>query len=265
MKTVGSFLLIMMLNAFMADAQAIDTPPVKQKIPFISGEKLTYQMRYGFLVGGTATLLLSSEVYLGKPVFYARAVGQSTGIANTVYSVKDIYESWFDKETTLPYKQVRNIKEGHYRYYNEVTYNRRNNTVHSSLSGEHKVPEKILDLCSVFYYIRRIDFSKMKKEDVVSVNMYFADEIFPFHFRYLGKETIKTKIGKLNCIKISPVVEPGRMFKTKDDMTIWFSDDENCLPVLVRMDIRVIGAVVLKLINYENITDSIGIPAKTIE
>jgi len=25
----------------------------------------------------------------------------------------------------------------------------------------------------------------------------------------------------MNCIKISPVVEVGRMFNTKDDMTIW--------------------------------------------
>jgi hypothetical protein len=104
----------------------------------------------------------------------------------------------------------------------------------------------------------------MKEDDVVSVNMFFADEIFPFHLRYLGKETIKTKLGKINCIKISPVVEPGRMFKTKDDMTIWFSDDENCLPVLVRMDIRIIGAVVLKLINHENIADSLSIPAKKL-
>jgi len=254
----------MMLAASFAAAQSIESPPLKQRTPFISGEKLTYQMRYGFLVGGTTTLLLTEEVYLRKPVFHAQAIGQSTGIANTIYSVRDIYDSWFDMKTTLPYKQVRNIKEGHYKNYNEVTYNRRNNTVHSSLSGEHKVPEKILDLCSVFYYIRRVDFSKMKEDDVVSVNMFFADEIFPFHLRYLGKESIKTKLGKINCIKISPVVEPGRMFKTKDDMTIWFSDDENCLPVLVRMDIRIIGAVVLKLIKHENVADSLVIQAKKL-
>jgi hypothetical protein len=264
MKTVISFLLALMLAASIADAQSIESPPLKQTIPFISGEKLTYQMRYGFLVGGTTTLLLTEEVYLRKTVFHAQAIGQSTGIANTVYSVRDIYDSWFDMKTTLPYKQVRNINEGHYKNYNEVTYNRRNNTVHSSLSGEHKVPEKILDLCSVFYYIRRVDFSKMKEDDVVSVNMFFADEIFPFHLRYLGKETIKTKLGKINCIKISPVVEPGRMFKTKDDMTIWFSDDENCLPVLVRMDIRIIGAVVLKLIKHENIADTLVIQTKKL-
>jgi hypothetical protein len=83
--------------------------------------------------------------------------------------------------------------------------------------------------------------------------MYFSDEIFPFHLRYKGKETIKTKFGKISCIKISPVVEVGRMFKSPDDLTVWFTDDDNRLPVQVKMDIRIVGAVYLKLIEYENI------------
>ena len=92
------------------------------------------------------------------------------------------------------------------------------------------------------------------------MNMYFADEIFPFHLRYAGKDVIRTKLGKINCLKISPVVEPGRMFKTRDDLTIWFSDDGNYLPVLVRMDIRIVGAVVLKLVKYENTLNSMSLP-----
>jgi hypothetical protein len=257
MKTVISFLLFIWFSAFNVEAQDIVNPPLKQVIPFLAGEKLTYQVKYGFLVGGTATFSLSEQVYKKKTVFYAKAVGQSSGLANTIYRVKDSYESWFDLETTLPYKQVRNIREGRYTLYNEVTYNRRNNTVNSKLSGVHKVPEKILDLCSLFYYIRRIDFSKMVKGDVVSLNMYFADGIFPSHIRYLGKEIIKTANGKMLCLKVSPLVEAGRMFSTKDDLDIWFTDDDKCLPTLVRLDLRVVGAVFLKLVKFENSQDSL--------
>jgi hypothetical protein len=257
MKTVVSFLLFFLFFAFFVEAQQITSPPIKQVIPFSAGEKLTYKVKYGFLVGGTATFSLSEQLYQKKSVFYAKAVGQSSGIANTIYRVKDSYESWFDKETTLPYKQVRNIREGHYTLYNEVTYNRRNNTVNSTLSGKHKVPEKILDLCSLFYYIRRIDFSKLENGDVISLNMYFADGIFPSRIRYIGKETIKTANGKVLCIKVSPLVEVGRMFNTQDDLDIWFTDDDKCLPVLVRMDLRVVGAVTLKLVAFENMSDSL--------
>ena len=257
MKALYCFLLLLLIPIFHLRAQELINPPVKHSIPFVSGEKFTYQIRYGFIVGGTTTLSLTEEIYKNKKVFHATAIGQTTGVANTIYGVKDVYESWFDKETILPFKQLRNIKEGHYTIINEVTYNRRNNTVHSNLTGDHKVPEKILDICSAFYFIRRVDFTKIAEGDEILVNTFFGDEIFPFHLRYLGKETIRTKIGKLNCLKISPIVQVGRMFNSEDDMTIWFSDDEKCLPVQVKMDIRIVGAVFLKLVDYENPADSL--------
>jgi len=253
MKNRIFVLLLLLLSSLYIDAQEIFNPAIKPNTAFTSGETLTYQIRYGFVVGGITTLSITDAVYKKKEVFHAVAIGETTGVADKVYGVKDIYESWFDKETNLPYKQIRNIKEGHYKNYNVVTYNRKNNTVHSKLSGVHEVPEKILDLSSTFYYLRRIDFTKINEGDIIFVNMFFSDEVFPFHLRYRGKETIKTKFGKISCIKISPVVEVGRMFKSPDDLTIWFTDDENRLPVLVKMDIRIVGAVLLKLIKYENI------------
>lgn len=257
MRICITVLCILLLGAMNVDSQEIFTPQVKDKQSFVGNEKLTYQIKYGFVVGGVTTLSLTDTVYDGKNVFYAAAVGQTTGLANTIYGVEDVYKSWFDKKTNLPFKSVRDIKEGRYKHYNEVTYNRKNNTITSSLSGIHKVPEKILDLSSTFYYLRRIDFSKINEGDTIFVNMYFADEIFPFHLVYQGKETIRTKFGKISCIKLNPVVESGRMFKSPNDLTIWFTDDTNCIPILVRMDIRYVGAVLLKLIKYENTSNPI--------
>ena len=251
---IGMLLILLLIVSFnITWAQEIFTPDIKANTAFKDGETLTYQIKYGFVVGGTTTLTLTEDVYKKNPVFHAVAIGQTTGVAEKLYGVRDIYESWFDKQTNLPFKQIRNIKEGHYKKYNVVTYNRSNNTVKSKLSGIHEVPEKILDLSSTFYYLRRIDFSKIHEGEVIFVNMFFDDEIFPFHLRYSGKETVKTKFGKIKCIKICPVVEVGRMFKSPDDLTIWFTDDDNRLPVMVKMDIRIVGAVFLKLISYENI------------
>ena len=251
------FLFMLFLQALYADSQEIFTPPVKANHAFIKDEKLTYQIKYGFVVGGITTLSLTETVFDGKKVFHALAIGQTTGLANTIYGVEDIYESWFDKKTNLPLKSVRDIKEGRYKHYNEVTYNRKNNTVISKLSGVHEVPEKLLDLSSTFYYLRRVDFSKVNEGEVVFLNMYFSDEIFPFRLVYKGKETIRTKFGKISCIKLKPIVEVGRMFKKPDDLTIWFTDDDNCIPVLVKMDIRVVGAVYLKLTKYANETNPV--------
>ncbi len=252
MKVCLSLLLIILLNILSVHAQEIVNPPVKFNNAFIAGENLTYQIKYGFITAGTTYLALKEVMYQNKLVFHSFTVAQTSGLADKIYGVKDIYESWFDKETNLPYKQARNISEGRYKKYNEVTYNRKDNTVHSKLSGIHPVPEKILDLSSSLYYIRRVDFSNIKEGEVIFVNMYFSDEVFPFRFVYKGKETVRTKFGKINCFKISPVVEVGRMFKRADDLTIWLSDDNNRIPVSIQMDIRIVGIVNLKLIKYEN-------------
>jgi len=257
MKIHLSFLFILLLKVLYVDAQEIFTPPVKANHAFIDGEKLTYQVKYKFIVGGIATFSLNEVIYEGKKVFHALAVGKTTGLANTIYGVKDSYESWFDKETNLPFKSVRDIHEGRYEKYNEVIFNRENNTVNSKLSGAHSVPSKILDLTSTFYYLRRVDFSKVKEGDVVFVNMYFSDEIFPFRIKYEGKETIKTEFGKIECHKIKPEVEVGRIFKKPDDLTIWLTDDDNCIPVQVKMKIRVVGAVHLQLISSENLANNL--------
>lgn len=249
------FLFLLIMMALYVDAQDAFTPSVEPNTAFRAGENLSYQIRYGFLLGGIASISLAGEIYNNKEVFHAVAIAQTTGMAEIIFGVKDIYESWFDENSNLSYKQIRNISEGRYRKYNEVTYNRENNTVNSKLSGVHPVPENILDLATTLYYIRRIDFSKMNEGDMVFVNMYFSDEIFPFYLRYKGKEIIRTKFGKITCLKISPLVEVGRMFKSPDDLNIWLTDDANRLPVLVKTDIRHVGSVLLKLTKYENISN----------
>ncbi|HCY40334.1 MAG TPA: DUF3108 domain-containing protein [Prolixibacteraceae bacterium] len=246
------FLFFLLQITFSVDAQEIFNPPIKPNNAFKAGEKLSFQLKYGFISAGIATLKLSEVASFGKTVFYSSAIVQTTGLADDIYGVKDIYESWFDQETNLPYKQISNVKEGRYTKYNEVVYDRTDNSIHSKLSGKHAVPPKILDLASTFYYIRRVDFSKVSEGDSLLLNMYFSDEIFPFRFVYKGKETIRTKFGKVNCIKINPIVEVGRMFKRNDDVTIWFTNDNNRLPVMVSLDIRIVGIVNLKLIDYEN-------------
>ena len=257
MKTRIIFLLVILLATLYSVAQKVNHPDLKKDMAFSDGENLTYQIRFGLLVAGVTRLSLTDTIYQGKRVLHALAIGQTTGLADKLFSVKDIYESWFNKKTILPYKQIRNISEGKYDLYNEVTYNRKNNTVTSRLSGLHPVPAKILDLTSAFYYLRRLDFSKVNEGDTISFNMYFADAIYPFQLRYLGKETVKTKFGKFNCLKICPIVEVGRMFKKQDDVMIWFTGDQNCLPVVIRMNVRNVGTVHLKLIDFKNISNQL--------
>lgn len=217
------------------------------------GEKLNYSLRYGFITGGTAGLELNDTVYDKNSLYHLKATAKTTGIADKLFRVKDIYESYFDKNTGLPVLAIQNIREGKsYKYYNEVRYYRKNNTIISSKSGLHKVKEKMLDILSAFYFIRRIDFTNAKNGDIYKFDTWFSDEEFPFEIRFRGREDVNTEWGKIKCLKFAPVVEPGRVFKSKDDMLIWYTDDANKIPVKITFELAV-GHVTVELKSYSNL------------
>jgi hypothetical protein len=227
-------------------------PAISNVASFKHGEELKYVLRYGFITGGTATIS-SMETKLGDTnVFHSSAVAQTTGLVDKLFKVYDIYESYYTMDSNMPVKAVRNIREGSYKYYDEVTFNRKENLVVSQKSGKHKVPDKILDMVSAFFYMRRIDFSKTKVNDIIYFDTFFGDELFPFSVIYKGKEEIKTDAGKFKCLKFLPIVEPGRIFKENDDMLFWLSDDENKIPVLVKFDM-IVGSFKCELTSFKNL------------
>ncbi|MCX7986379.1 MAG: DUF3108 domain-containing protein [Bacteroidales bacterium] len=238
--------LTLSLNTF---AQTYKPIRILPNTFFKGGEKLVYQLRYGIIVGGKVTLTLEDK----GNTYHVRGEAVTTGLADEIFSVKDVYESYFEKESNLPVFAIQNVKEGkRYKYYNETIFDRKNNKVISSRSGTHEVPPDIIDMMCVFYYIRRIDLTDAVNGDSYKINTFFSDKIFPFEIRYRGKEIITTKFGKISCLKFAPIVEPGRVFKSKDDMLIWFTDDANRIPILVSMQM-VVGHVYCELIDMQNL------------
>ncbi len=245
------FFVFGLLSFLTASAQS--QPELKKFKSFTSGEQLVYLIRYGFIHGGEASVSVNLEKYNGKTVYHAYLVAQSKGVADKLFSVKDVYESYFDPSSCLPFKAVRNIKEGNYKYYNEVFYNHDDSTLYSQRSDStFRVPPYILDMVSTLYYIRSVNMDKIFKGAAIEVITFFGDEIFPFKIRYSGKEELKTNFGKIRCLRFDPVVEPGRIFKTEDDMTIWISDDQNLLPILVKFNMWV-GSIKCELENFSNL------------
>jgi hypothetical protein len=232
-----------------------------QKQPYLPGEKVTYQVRYGPVTSGQATLEIKEGYYQGEPVWHTIVRGQTTGIADALYRVRDTYESYINPISDLPVFSIRNIQEGRYRKYNEVTFDQTSRSdstlVFSDLSGNHTAPKGLLDILSCFYWFRKYflaDADTLVPGETYKMMTWFADELYPIILRYKGMETVRTKSGKIMCYRFHPVTEVGRVFKTEEDMAMWFSADENFLPVKLRFDIFV-GSF------YVDMTSFVGLKA----
>jgi hypothetical protein len=245
--------LVILIFVIPCNAQISEMPDS----PYQPGENLQYVISYGFITGGKASIILEKDTLLSDSVYHFVVTARTTGIADLLYRVHDTYESYVNPDTDLPLKAIRNIREGNYRKYNEVVFDHvshpDSSIVHSQSSGIHIVPKNIHDIISGFYYFRKYfrDY-KFKKGELIQIQTYFTDELWPLRIRYAGNETLRTKMGKVNCVKFNPVTEVGRVFMTEEDMSVWFSKDNNFLPVKIRFEMR-IGAVKIDLVEYEKI------------
>ncbi|MCX7861572.1 MAG: DUF3108 domain-containing protein [Bacteroidales bacterium] len=249
------------ISFFIISNALFSQPPEQKFTAFKHGEFLQYLVYYGFINGGYAMLKVSDFEMNQKKYFHAVASGYSTGIADKLFKVRDVYETFVDYETGLPVKAIRNISEDTYKYYDEVLFNRKENIVISKRKGKVNVPENTMDILSAFYYARNNCFKNLKTGDIITLETYFDDGMFTLQIRYKGTETIKSSLGKINCLKFSPVVEPGRIFDTQDDVTIWISNDNNFIPVRIQFDLLV-GSIKADLVKYENLKHNFAILKK---
>lgn len=214
-------------------------------------EEMEYVLRFGFIKGGKATLIAEKEKINKKPAIHYRMRGRTTGLVDKIYEVNDIYESWVDPETFLPVKSIRNVKEQKYRFYDEVTYDHENDSLFSQKSGRIKVPDKVNDLVSVFFYIRQNQyFDDLLAGKRVQVPVYHGDELFIMELKFIGVETINTRIGRKQCYVVTPVVPKGKLLKGSDDLKIYITKDDNRLPIYAEFEL-VLGALKCELDSYK--------------
>ncbi|MGU3373541.1 DUF3108 domain-containing protein [Chryseobacterium sp. M5A1_1a] len=223
------------------------------------GESITLRIHYGFLNAGTANLTTKKTTYKGTPHLYVKGTGQTTGAVKAFFKVEDLYESFINTETGLPSFYVRNVREGSYRQHLETAFNHDNNTL---ILTDKKTPANgskviksvkgVQDMLSCFYYLRSKSPNELKVGTIINMNVWIDDEMFPFQLKVTGTENLKTKFGTINSLKIIPSVISGRVFKEKEGVTMWVSNDANHIPLLLKAELAV-GSLKASIDDYKNV------------
>ncbi|MGO4913463.1 DUF3108 domain-containing protein [Leeuwenhoekiella sp. W20_SRS_FM14] len=217
-----------------------------QENSFGDGEWFRFRISYsGWWKAGEATMAVSNDTYKGKPVYHIKGKGVTTGMTKLFFGVEDYYETYVDKQTTLPYKFIRKIDEGGHTKDKVIDFDQRahvatvNDKKHNTITT-HKTEPSIHDMVSSFYYLRNaIDSKTLKDGDETVINMFFDQENFKFKLKFLGREVLKTKFGKVNTLIFRPYVQAGRVFKEQESLTVWISDDQNKIPLQIKADLAV--------------------------
>lgn len=222
---------------------------------FNAGENITLVVFYNalglYINAGTANFTVTPERLNNKPVYHIVGTGVTNSKYDFIFKVRDRYETFIDTNNLLPYKFIRNVDEGGYKKYENITFNHTANTALST-QGVYKVPPCIQDVVSSMYYARNINFDKYKPGDKIPFTIFLDNEVYNMYIRYQGKETIKTRYGKFRAIVFKPLLVKGTLFEGGEKMTVYVSDDQNKVPLRIESPLLV-GSVKVDLMSYLNL------------
>ena len=219
---------------------------------FKEGEKLTFDLNYGFVTAGVAVMYIPKiKKISGRNAYHVTFEVNSVPSFDMFYKVRDRYETYIDVEGLFPWRFEQHIREGGYTRDFSAFFDQRKGIAKTS-EGEYEIPKYVNDIMSAFYYARTFDYSNMKVNDLMHLQNFYKDKVYDLDVRYLGKETIDVPAGKFDCIIVEPLVKEGGLFKHEGNIIIWLTDDELKLPVKVRTKI-IVGYVEAKLTDYEGL------------
>jgi hypothetical protein len=232
---------------------------------FCSGESLHYKVVYDWgpiwLESAEVNFTVKSANYNGKGCYLFNGSGSTYPKHDWFFKVRDVFETYVDSQSFRPLKFSANILEGRKKDEHTYLFNNPLKKAYTLIRYGAK-PLKVdtiktntctIDVLTAIYFARSIDYSNHKKNDTISISLLLDGKVYAIYVRYLGKTIYTSKeLGTYRCIKFSPLLIEGTIFKKGEGMTVWVSDDKNKLPLYIETPITV-GKVKVRLIKYKGL------------
>lgn len=249
-------LLTTILLFFLLLGQHAYSQCVERNYTTRDGEWAHYNAYYNWhFVWMNAADVFFSTSALGKDNLLIESTGKTKSGYDWFFSVRDTFQSVVDVHTLRP----RTFRQSNYEGKTVTTSEYIYNDVDSTLTAEsiqqkgNKKPLKTSysgkwDLCAadvltMVYKARNIDFENYNPGDIIPMSLIINSEIFDLFIRYHGKEQASTRDGRTyDCLKFTPLLVEGTIFSGGEDMTVWVTDDENRVPIIVEAKV-LIGSV----------------------
>lgn len=230
---------------------------LKRSYPYAPGEKLTYDIYWTVVYAGQATLeVLPDTEIKGEPARHFQALARTSEFIDTFYMVRDTIDSWTDMavDRTLQFEQRQ--REGDYEKDTLLDFDwnamRLSNSGIQGFKNTLELSGNVLDSLSVLFHFRT---HWLFKDRLISGLVTDGRKIVTGSGLVVGRETIATPFGELDCFKVEPETKDiGGVFQKSDNASIemWFTADDRRIPVRIRSEVAV-GHFSLELVDAQGV------------
>ena len=154
-----------------------------QNNTFQRGEILKYRvfydswMTYWMTAGFGITEIEQEPVFMdGRETYHIIVKGNTVGVFNLFFKVRDRFESFVDKEGLMPLKFTRSTREGSFRKKDEVLFDHQGKIATSTRNVKSITPY-VQDIVSAFYYMRTWDFDTAEVNDIYKFDFFLDDSL----------------------------------------------------------------------------------------
>ncbi|MFQ5866981.1 MAG: DUF3108 domain-containing protein [bacterium] len=205
-------------------------------------EKLIYIVKWKGIAGGTSVMEVKKIVKISdRDAYYVTLSTRSSGFFDIFFKIRDLIESYVDKEGIFTWKQRKRLRGGKYRSNKETIYDQEK---HQALYKGKKIdiPFYVQDSLSSVYYLRT---QELKKGTSVIMDANDDGKNYLVEVKVIGIEKVATPSGKFKALKTEVVWKREGKVGTESSK-IWLSNDERKVPVKIEKQGK-IGTITMLL------------------
>ena len=238
---LGAFLFLLFL---VANAES--------PLPFVSGERLEYEMKWGFFPVGYATMEVSqNESSEGNNSFLVNFSVRTNSFADTFYKVRTSITSQLDSSFSRTLLYTKSQREGSTRREIQVDYDYEKGECHYVVNGSTpqvlSIPGPCFDPLSIAYYFR---VHPIEPDSTKELPVCDGKKFRKVLVRSGSSKMMSLPVGKISVIETVPAMENlGGVFNKSPDglLKVWYSNDDRRIPVKVSSKV-VVGSFTATLV-----------------
>ncbi len=226
------------------------------EVPFKTGEKLTFELKWEFIKAGTAVLeVMPMTEVNGIPARHFLLTVKSTSFIDTFYMVRDTIEAFTDGGMTRSLLYKKRQQEGKHRRDIVVRFDWENQEAHYTNFGKPAKPVKVLpgtfDPFSIFYAFR---MCHLKENLELDASVSDGKKCVMGRAKIVKRELIKVNDRSYDTFLVEPdLKDVGGVFKKSKNakLHIWVSNDSRKLPVRIASSV-VVGEFIADLVSVDH-------------
>lgn len=217
--------------------------------PFGVGERLTFDVKYGFISAGTAVMAIPEFVEeQGYLCYHIVSLAVSNRFFAVFFPVRDLAESCLDVRELVSRRFEKHLREGDFRADDVAILDHdRHLAVYPKDGRVVEIPQMAQDILSSLYYVRTVP---LEVGSSVFIENHADRKNYPLEIRVLRKESVSVPAGRFDCVVVEPLMQATGIFKHQGRLTIYMTDDERRIPVMMRSKVMIgsISAVLTKAV-----------------